>query len=40
MHDAGSGIDFDLDQAVKTDNDNPVYYVQYAHCLLYTSRCV
>ena len=28
MHDAGSGIDFDLDQAVKTDNDNPVYYVQ------------
>ena len=22
MHDAGSGIDFDLDQAVKTDNDN------------------
>ena len=20
-----------LDQAVKTDNDNPVYYVQYAH---------
>ena len=31
MHDAGSGIDFDLDQAVKTDNDNPVYYVQYAH---------
>ena len=31
MHDAGSGIDFDLDQAVKTDNDNPVYSVQYAH---------
>ena len=31
MHDAGSGIDFDLDQAIKTDNDNPVYYVQYAH---------
>ncbi len=31
MHDANSGIDFDLDQAVKTDNDNPVYYVQYAH---------
>ena len=34
MHDAGSGIDFDLDQAVKTDNDNPVYYVQYAHALM------
>ena len=31
MHEAGSSIDFDLDQAVKTDNDNPVYYVQYAH---------
>jgi arginyl-tRNA synthetase len=31
MHDAGSGIDFDLDQAVRTDNENPVYYVQYAH---------
>jgi arginyl-tRNA synthetase len=31
MHDAGSGIDFDLDQAVRTDSENPVYYVQYAH---------
>ena len=31
MHDAGSGIDFDLDQAVQQDNNNPVYYVQYAH---------
>ncbi len=31
MHDAGSGIDFDLGQAVREDNDNPVYYVQYAH---------
>ena len=31
MHESGSSIDFDLDQAVKTDNDNPVYYVQYAH---------
>ena len=36
MHDAGSGIDFDLDQAVKTDNDNPVYYVQYADATLLT----
>ena len=36
MHDAGSGIDFDLDQAVKTDNDNPVYYVQYAHARVCT----
>lgn len=31
MHDAGSGIDFDLDQAVQQDSNNPVYYVQYAH---------
>ncbi len=31
MHDANSGIDFDLGQAVKADSDNPVYYVQYAH---------
>jgi len=31
MHDAGSGIDFDLGQAVREDNENPIYYVQYAH---------
>ncbi len=31
MHDAGSGIDFDLGQAVRADSENPVYYVQYAH---------
>ena len=31
MHEPAGSIDFDLDQAVKTDNDNPVYYVQYAH---------
>ena len=30
-NDAGKGIDFDLDRAVRTDNENPVYYVQYAH---------
>lgn len=28
---AGSHLDFDLDLAVKQSNDNPVYYVQYAH---------
>lgn len=28
---AGSAMDFDLDLAIKQDNDNPVYYVQYAH---------
>ena len=31
MHDATSGIDFDLGQAVREDNENPVYYIQYAH---------
>ena len=26
-----SGIDFDLELAKKQSNENPVYYVQYAH---------
>ena len=30
-HEASSGMDFDLDLAVKQDSQNPVYYVQYAH---------
>jgi arginyl-tRNA synthetase len=28
---SGSHLDFDLDLAVKQTNDNPVFYVQYAH---------
>ncbi len=28
---SGSHLDFDLDLAVKESNDNPVFYVQYAH---------
>lgn len=28
---AGSHLDFDLDLAVRQSNDNPVFYVQYAH---------
>jgi arginyl-tRNA synthetase len=28
---AGSHLDFDLDLAVKQSNENPVFYVQYAH---------
>lgn len=28
---SGSHLDFDLDLAVSQSNDNPVYYVQYAH---------
>ncbi len=31
MRNAGSHFDFDLDLAVKQSNDNPVFYVQYAH---------
>ncbi len=30
-HEADSGMDFDLDLAVKQDSQNPVYYVQYAY---------
>ena len=30
-HESGSGMDFDLDLAVKQDSQNPDYYVQYAH---------
>ncbi len=30
-HEANSGMDFDLDLAVKQDAQNPVYYVQYAY---------
>ncbi len=31
MKASGSHLDFDLDLAVKQSNENPVYYVQYAH---------
>lgn len=31
MKTSGSHLDFDLDLAVKQSNENPVYYVQYAH---------
>lgn len=31
MHDFGTHMDFDLDLAKKQSQDNPVYYVQYAH---------
>ena len=31
LREPGSAMDFDLDLAVAEDNDNPVYYVQYAH---------
>ena len=31
LREPGSTIDFDIDQAVRQDSDNPVYYVQYAH---------
>lgn len=31
MRQSGSHLDFDLDLAVEQSNDNPVFYVQYAH---------
>lgn len=31
MREADSHLDFDLDLAIKTSSENPVYYVQYAH---------
>ncbi|MFV0413015.1 MAG: arginine--tRNA ligase, partial [Oscillospiraceae bacterium] len=31
LREPGSQIEFDLDLAVATDSENPVYYVQYAH---------
>lgn len=31
MREASSQMDFDLDLAVETSSENPVYYVQYAH---------
>ena len=31
MKTAGSHLDFDLDLAVSQSNENPVFYVQYAH---------
>lgn len=31
MREANTQMDFDLDLAVREDNNNPVYYVQYAH---------
>ncbi len=31
LREAGTHLDFDLELAVQTNSDNPVYYVQYAH---------
>lgn len=31
QRESSSTLDFDLDLAVRSDSDNPVYYVQYAH---------
>ena len=31
LRSAGTNLDFDMDLAVAKSNDNPVYYVQYAH---------
>ncbi len=34
MRSADSHLDFDMDLAVSSSNENPVYYVQYAHARL------
>ena len=31
LRQAGSHLEFDLDLAIAQNNDNPVFYVQYAH---------
>ncbi|MBF0192383.1 MAG: arginine--tRNA ligase [Magnetococcales bacterium] len=33
---SGAGLDFDLDLAKSRSNDNPVFYVQYAHARVYS----
>ena len=35
---SGTSLDFDLDLAVAKSNDNPVYYVQYAHARVHAVR--
>ena len=35
---ADTHLDFDLDLAKKTSNENPVYYVQYAHARRISGR--
>lgn len=36
MRSADTHMDFDLDLAVSTSNENPVYYAQYAHARIYS----
>ncbi len=38
MRKADSQLEFDLDLATKTSQENPVYYVQYAHARLHSIR--
>lgn len=33
---ASSTLDFDLDLAIRTDSENPVYYIQYAYARIYS----
>jgi arginyl-tRNA synthetase len=43
MKTSGVHLDFDLDLAVKQSNDNPVFYVQYAHariCSILRKSCI
>lgn len=36
MRSLDSQLDFDLDLAKKKSNDNPVYYIQYAHARIHS----
>jgi arginyl-tRNA synthetase len=36
LRSAGSNLDFDLELAMARTNDNPVYYVQYAHARIHS----
>jgi len=38
MRSVDSHLDFDLDLAKKQSDDNPVYYVQYAHARICSNR--
>jgi len=38
MRDINSQLEFDIDLAKSKSNDNPVYYVQYAHARIHSLK--
>ncbi|MEO5362151.1 MAG: arginine--tRNA ligase [Magnetococcus sp. DMHC-8] len=38
LRSAGAGLDFDLELAMAKTNDNPIFYVQYAHARVHSIR--